>query len=168
MQKKETKEDIELAPALIPIHGTVRPPSGVSPDSLEIVSLLRTSKPDKEGKFSIPSYKDGVNTVAAMAPEKEFGLMKILIMNNGASSEETVLDSQSTAQALIFITPVLIANDPKRAQEIMEIIKKNQKVQEFAGVIDKVFEKDDPMSIPEYEEAFQAALSSVLLEFNPQ
>lgn len=164
--QKENNKTLSLPPSEAIITGKIRPPQGIDMDSLEIVSPFDIQSLNADGEFSIKTYKDGVVSLAAMQRGKQFGLMKIVITSDGKADEDIVIDANSTAQGLIFITPYLLTHDPEKAKEILEIIQKDQKTKEFAGVLEKVAKDESPMSSPEYEKAFTDALNSVLGAIN--
>lgn len=167
---KETTKEVEEKPTITEtttVKGKVIPPSGVDSESLTIVGLTTTTTPDKDGNFATGRiYKEGVTVLGAMPEGKEFGLMKVVIASEGKPETPVILDSKSTAVGLVF-TSFFLTTDPNKARGFLEVIEKDPKVEEFARVIEQIFNEEDPMSNPLYEKALEDAIESVLATLNP-
>lgn len=166
--KEELNEEIDnsatnISSAVIAGTGVVKPPPGIEAEDLQIVSLGTVFEVDKDGNFSTTLYQETITPVFAMLPDKEFGLMGL----NEPGKDEVEIDLQTTAETLVFMSPYLISTDPELAKEIVGIIKNDKAVEKFAGVIDKVLQKDiEPLDDPEYLDAFGRAIESVLYTLN--
>lgn len=142
--------------------GKVLTPDYIEPETLLAVSLGDVSGVSKSGGIEVPVYDGGVTTVAAMLPDKDFGLMDIVI-----GEEDPELSVQSTAEAMVFMAPHLTSPDPDLALEIMTIIKTDPAVTVFAQEIDRVLEEDkEPLQDPSALTAYGKAVESVLSTFN--
>ncbi len=158
-----SKEEMSSNTETIMISGKINPPSGFIPEDFEIVSLIEVANPNNQGDFSAKTYKDGVTAMGAMVEGEEFGLIKIVITADGEPDEPQVIDSKSTAVALIFTTPFFMTNNPQQAEEILEIIENEPKVQFLAEVIDDIFDKEeDFLDHPRYQQAATDAIESIL------
>lgn len=153
----------DTMPTIVQGAGKVEPIQGIEVKDLQIVSLGNVSDVDEEGKFATDLYDKTVTPVAAMLPDKEFGLVGLSTSN----SEEVLINIQTTAETLVFLNPYLVSIDPKISASIMDIIKKDEKVKEFAKVIEKVLQKDvEPLDDIEYQQAFGSAIESILNTLN--
>lgn len=163
------------SPVLVPadtggkeLLGTLVAPVGFTPNEFTIVSHGESREVNADGTFTAAAYDAGVTIVAAMLRDKEFGLVAIVSTDEGAAMPQDVtIDTQTTAVALVFATPQLMTSDPERAKEILAVITQDPKVAAFAAVIGQVLQSDDPLAQPEYRQALQAALASVLATLNP-
>ena len=163
MDKEINTNATNISSALVMGTGVVKSPSGIEAEDLQIVSLGIVSEVDKSGNFSTTLYQETVTPVIAMLPDKEFGLMGL----NEPGKNEVEIDLQTTAKTLVFMSPYLISTDPELAKEIVGIIKKDEKVKEFANVIGEVLQRDiEPLDDPEYLDAFGRAIESVLYTLN--
>ena len=163
LDKEINTNATNISSALVMGTGVVKSPSGIEAEDLQIVSLGIVSEVDKSGNFSTTLYQETVTPVIAMLPDKEFGLMGL----NEPGKNEVEIDLQTTAKTLVFMSPYLISTDPELAKEIVGIIKKDEKVKEFANVIGEVLQRDiEPLDDPEYLDAFGRAIESVLYTLN--
>ena len=160
-----------LAPAETSGHklqGTLVVPPGFSPSDFTIVSHGKSSQLNADGTFTAAAYDEGVTVIAAMLRDKEFGFVKIVVTDEGASMPEPItIDTQTTAVGLVFATPQLMTSDPQQAKETLAVITQDPKVAAFADAISQVLQTDDPLAQPEYRQALQAALTSVIATLNP-
>ena len=153
----------EVAPATAQGTGKIEPIEGIEIEELQVVSLGDVSNVSEDGKFTATLYNGTVTPVAAMLPDKEFGLMGLAF----SSSEEVSINIQTTAETLVFLSPFLISIDPETSASIMNVIREDKKVKEFAKVIEEVLQKDvEPLDDPEYRQAFGLAIESVLETLN--
>lgn len=165
---EELNEEIDnsttnISSAVIAGTGVIKPPPGIKAENLQIVSLGIVSEVNKDGNFSTTLYQETITPVFAMLPDKEFGLMGL----NKPGEDKTEIDLQTTAETLVFMSPYLISTDPNLAKEIVGIIKKDEKVKNFADVIGEVLQRDiEPLDDPEYLDAFGCAIESVLYTLN--
>lgn len=150
------------------LQGTLVAPPGFTPSEFTIVSHGESHEVSADGTFTAAAYDAGVTVVAAMLRDKEFGLVNIIVTDEGVVMPQNVtIDAQTTAVGLVFATPQLMTSDPEQAKEILAVIARDPKVAAFAAVIGQVLQSDDPLAQPEYSEALQAALASVMATLNP-
>jgi len=143
--------------------GKVAPIAGVDIKTLKIVSLGEVTDVKEDGEFNTSLYKETVTPVTVMLPDKEFGLMGLSLPNGGA----VTINIQTTAETLVFMSPYLLSVDPEVSNNIINIIKEDVKVKEFAAVIEKVLQRNvEPLDDPEYKQAFGQAIESVLTTLN--
>lgn len=162
-------------PALAPagtsgnkLQGTLVVPPGFSTSDFTIVSHGESSEPGADGKFTAAAYDEGVTVMAAMLRDKEFGMVNIVVTDKSINTPKNVIiDTQTTAVGLVFATPQLMTSDPQQAKETLAVITQDPKVAMFADVISHVMQRDDPLAQPEYRQALQAALASVIATLNP-
>lgn len=150
------------------LQGTLAAPPGFTPSEFTIVSHGESREVSAGGTFMAAAYDAGVTVVAAMLKDKEFGLVNIVLTDEDAAMPQNVtIDTQTTAVGLVFATPQLTTSDPEQAKEILAVIAKDPKVAAFAAVISQVLQSDDPLAQPEYRQALQDALASVMATLNP-
>lgn len=143
--------------------GKIEKVTGIEIKELQVVSLGNVTDVGDDGSFSATIYDKTVTPVAAMLPDKEFGLMILA----EPDQKELLMNVQTTAETLVFMSPFLISSEPELAMEIKNVIKDNKAVKEFAQVIESVLQKDvEPLDDEEYITAFGKAIESVLLSLN--
>lgn len=163
LDKNTNVNTTNISSATVAGVGVVKPPSDIKAEDLQIVSLGMVSEVDKGGNFSTTLYQETVTPVIAMLPDKEFGLAGL----NEPGKDKVEINLQTTAETLVFMSPYLISTDPELAEEIVGIIKKDEAVKKFAGVISEVLQRDiEPLDAPEYLDAFGRAIESVLYTLN--
>ena len=143
--------------------GKIEKVANIEPKELQVVSLGNVTEVSEDGSFSATVYEDTVTPVAAMLPDKEFGLMAI----NTPGETSVSLNAQTTAEALVFMSPYLVSSDPELAANIKAVIEKDEAVKEFARVMEEVLEKDvEPLEDEEFNQAYGKAIESVLETLN--
>lgn len=167
-QEKNDQQEVddvatEIMSATTQGAGKIEPIMGIELEELQVVSLGDVSNVSENGKFVATLYNGTVTPVAAMLPDKEFGLMGLAFSSN----EEVSINIQTTAETLVFLNPFLISIDPEISANIMNVIREDKKVKEFAKVIEEVLQKDvEPLDDPEYRQAFGQAIENVLETLN--
>ncbi len=167
-QVKNNQQDVdnitaETTPVTVQGAGKIEPIAGIEIEELQVVSLGNVSDVNASGEFTATLYNETVTPVAAMMPDKEFGLMGLAFPGN----EGVSINIQTTAETLVFMSPFLISSNPEISADIINIIKEDQKVKDFAKVIEDVLKKDiEPLDDPEYRQAFGQAIESVLKTLN--
>ncbi|MCK5590902.1 MAG: hypothetical protein KAI72_03000 [Candidatus Pacebacteria bacterium] len=167
-QEKNDQQEVddvatEIMSATTQGAGKIEPIMGIELEELQVVSLGDVSNVSENGKFVATLYNGTVTPVAAMLPDKEFGLMGLAFSSN----EEVSINIQTTAETLVFLSPFLISIDPEISANIMNVIREDKKVKEFAKVIEEVLQKDvEPLDDPEYRQAFGQAIENVLETLN--
>ncbi|HEV3315398.1 MAG TPA: Ig-like domain-containing protein [Candidatus Angelobacter sp.] len=78
------------------------------------------------------------------------------------SPAKLVLDYQTTAESLLFMTPYLYHSDPVRAAVIMTAIAADQNTASLAQALSAAANAPEPLSDPSVEAALQHAVVSVL------
>lgn len=167
----------------ISISGSVTPPSGVNPSSLQIVSLGETSPITTQGSYTAKVYDEGITIIGAIPENKEFGLMNVVAtLNNSISTSKGIptlrkviaaykatqnntsveLNAKATAVSMVFVTPYFATNDPVKAASLISIIEIDRKVATLASTIESVFNEVDPLSNPTLQNALGEAIASVL------
>ena len=166
---EENKEN-SLIPIIetVEITGKVMPPSNIKPESLTIVTLGETTVIDTKGNFCSDVHKEGVTLVAAMPQHKDFGLMNVVVTSKNNSDTFPIIDSKTTAESMVFITPYFLTSHSQKANEILEVIRNDTKVNILAEVINDVFDKEDPLGNSNLQEAFKNAVESVINKLSYQ
>lgn len=149
------------------ISGVLNPPKNIPPDKFSIVSLNEVGTSNNQGQFQSRVYKEGVGVVGAMVSDKEFGLLRIVVTQNGVATDEFIIDEKSTAVGLLFTTPFFITNDPGEARKIIQVLENDSKVLEIANIINRNFSTElDFLDSPDYQKVAQEAVQSVLKTLN--
>ena len=196
------------------VNGVISVPSGLDATTLSVVSFSgNKTKPDSSGSFSASLNPLGTSLVAAMLPNKAFGLMAVAIGGmpttsnsnvpsalgpaanavfspssaapvhttrwqvtasaEAAGSPNGIVDNfQTTAEALVFMSPYLFTADPKRAPAILGAIAANPATAQFAQALNKSWTEADPLSDPVVQSAgknaVQAVVQALISQNSPQ
>ena len=138
--------------------GTVMAPDYIEPETLMAVSLGDVSEVSPNGDIEVPVYDGGVTAVMAVIPDNEFVLLDVPM-----GDEEPEISIQSTAEAMVFLSPQLVSPDMTLATEIMEIIKKSEMVKQLAVLIEQdLKEGKDPLDNPIVVESYTLAIQGVV------
>jgi uncharacterized protein (TIGR03437 family) len=78
------------------------------------------------------------------------------------SSNSLVADFQTTAEALVFISPYLLTSDPRRAAAILSAIAGNAATAQLAQVLARRWSEADPLSDPAVQSARQSAVQAAV------
>ena len=142
--------------------GHVSVPEYIKPDTLQVVSLGTVSKIDAAGDINVLAYKGGVTAVTAMMPDKDFGLMQIVV-----GDEAPDLTLETTAQGMVFMAPQLISSDPDLSRSILEVIRSDTSVAALAKDLDRVLRANgDPLKDAAFRTLYGKAIESVLNTLN--
>jgi len=133
-------------------NGSVETPSGSSmdPSSLTVTAgALAQAKPDNLGRFRIDANRLTTQLLSARTPAGDPYLMAIAITPSAEAS--LPLDTRTTAEALIFLSPAAVVSDPSLSNFVMTIIESMAETQQLAQVLSSklasdpgVLSKDDP------------------------
>ena len=166
-QKEVDDVAVEIASATAQGTGKIESVEGIEIKDLQVVSLGDVSDVSEDGKITATLYNGTVTPIAAMLPNQDFGLVNIILPEKDNKNGNLELTAETTAISLIFMTPFLVTSNPDEADKILEIIKNDESVKEFAIVIDKkIGTVENIMQDDEYKTAFGEALESVLLKLN--
>jgi len=78
------------------------------------------------------------------------------------AAQPMVLDFQTTAESLLFLSPALFHGDPVKAQQIMTVIAAEPKTAEVATVLQTVWNTPFPLRDPHFIAVYQDALRSIV------
>lgn len=147
------------------VSGKIILPPGAVNDNYQIVGLGKIATVDQSGDFSDGKiYRDGVAVLGAMpgVEGRNFGLFQVVISSNGIPENPVLMNSHTTAAALVFMTPYFMTTDLKKARQNLAMIESDSKVVDFAKVIEELFNDPGIMENPKYEQAFFAAIESTV------
>lgn len=105
----------------VPSSGLVTTPSSVSPSTLKVVSGMDSQSVNPDGSFSLNLNKDNTQLVMVVNAQNNPVLMGIAV--NVQTDSTISIDIQSTAEALIYLSPGISQDDPSDAQTVMNHIK---------------------------------------------
>ncbi len=112
-------------PYKVIVSGTVFPPEGISPSSLEIVSLGTSYPVNSNGNFHAMVNAEGVAAVIGVIPEKDLGLMNIVLTKHNVPNSPMEINFQTTAAGMVFLSPLLFTTDTAQAETLLAVIKEN-------------------------------------------
>lgn len=75
--------------------------------------------------------------------------------------KEVKIDANTTAQTLVFMSPILLTTEPTNADTILGVIREDPKVASLAEVIREKYGKGDMLASADFTNAYQDALMSV-------
>jgi len=151
--------------------GLLVPPAGFSPADYYLLNKFGDLvEAGSDGTFSMPADVRGVTLLYAVPLDDSDRILASLEIGTGWGAEggavfqeETRMDLLSTAQTLVFLSYHFTARRPEYAQAHMTYIRDDPKVAELAQVLEQLYrETDQPFDDPRFEEAYQAAILSVM------
>jgi len=158
------------------VTGIVETPQGIQTTDFEVVNSQGSSEVNEDGTFSIPIRVDSPEITAAVSKRKDFALFSIntgLLTPRGMSKKnlqkskkqlsgsELLINSQTTAEALVLLNPLFATTDTEKINIVMPIISNNPKVTALASVIEQVANSPDPYNEPAFTSAYNEAIDSV-------
>jgi hypothetical protein len=140
-------------------QGNLALTQGESPSTYEIFNSYGCSIPNDQGNFVIP--------VSSTNPTFTFGVSKngkrVYAALTPQAQSPLNLDAQSTAEALVLLNPLLIANRKEQFLGNLEVVKSNSDVRQLASVLERLYgSNEDPLSDPGLLGALTSAVMSVL------
>ena len=85
-----------------------------------------------------------------------------------AGAQSLVLDFQTTAESLVFLSPFLFNGDPAKASSIMEVIAGEPKTQQLAIALNAAWNEPHPLTDSNVATAYIDAVSAVLKTLTQQ
>lgn len=145
-------------------QGVVTPPDYIDQTTLEIVSLGDVSSVADDGSIEVPVYEEGTTAVIAMLPDRDFGLMDIVV-----EDKEPELTLFNTAVAMVFSSPYLMSPDPILATRIIEVIEAEPATSALLDELDRVLQSDvDPFTDEDFTDAYRVAIENSLTTLTEQ
>jgi uncharacterized protein (TIGR03437 family) len=118
---------------------------------------LSTASPDSEGRAELIG-----SAPATVARVHRTQWQVTASTAAAASSSGVVADFQTTAEALVFMSPYLLTADGQRASAVQSAIAANPATAQLAQVLAQHWSETDPLSDPAVQSARQAALQAVV------
>jgi hypothetical protein len=173
------------------LSGQVVPPVGIDPTTMTVVGLYGSqTNPANDGSFSVVVRPSVASIVGVAVAGSQFGMLAATAdgttQNNTAtfqrsgvqvhfhrhqitaspnaqtSSNDLVVDFQTTAETLLFVSPVLFHSDPQKARTIMAAVAADPLTQQLALALKAAAGEQQPLDDPNVRPAFIAALKSIL------
>lgn len=148
-------------PSSIITNGKIVVPPDVIVSSMVIFSQGGKSYVLSDGKFSVKIPLDKVSAICGVVPNKNFAYM-FMTFGDKDGQEQILINFQSTAEAIIYMSPYFLNTDIDIGFEMMKIIKSNTKVKALADVLEKIYQEVDPLKTQEFHTAYNEAVKSVL------
>jgi murein DD-endopeptidase MepM/ murein hydrolase activator NlpD len=160
------------------VVGVIESPAGITPTDFEVVNITGTTEVAEDGTFTLSVVQDFQGVVSAVSKTKDFALFSINLKSYAPFASKLIkglkqkiqkqgvniglaINSQSTAEALVFLNPLFAISDPDKQNIIFPIIANDPKVAELANVINQVASSPDPYSEPAFINAYKNAVDSV-------
>jgi hypothetical protein len=149
--------------------GTLSPPANHRADDYEVVSDKAFVNVSATGSFQIATASNEVGSLISQlkqgVPVDQDGIpvpSGYMAVTIGAQ-ESITLNAQSTAEYLVFSSPLLGTRDPERALLVLNTIKSNGQIKALASAIDAAIRRTNtPYDDPSVTAALTDAVLSVL------
>jgi len=152
-------------PAMITVNANVQLPSDITPSNVTLLSEGGTSTLLINGDFTAKIFADYVSSICVVFNGKEFAYMRITFGDKDPQgiNQPLVINAQTTAEALVFLSPYCMNNmDIQLSIRIMEVIKNNSKVKEFGDILAQIHNENSPAENEQFKTAYNDAIISVL------
>ena len=141
------------------IQGKLAVAAGDSATKYTVFNSNQTSTPSSAGSFSTAV---GTSTPTYTYAISDTGNKVYAAMNNSTDGSVTI-NAQSTAEALVLLSPLLIPGTSAERTNIINIVKADAAVKALAAVIDSVYGSvANPMADTRISDALTSAVTSVL------
>jgi PKD repeat protein len=122
--------------------------------------------PSSDGEFSINVQARGITLVGALPAQGESLYLAISALEGSQPASSISIDSRSTAEALVMLTPGLLTRDPATAARVMRIIRDDDEVAKLAQFIERAYAVgsnilDDPKLIDLLKNAVNSIASQL-------
>ncbi|MBM4386863.1 MAG: hypothetical protein FJ088_03935, partial [Deltaproteobacteria bacterium] len=112
--------------ATIPAEGKLILPAGLKPQDFEVGNQFGTTAPDEQGNFTIPVLEQGITITVAVPKdwtdeENAFIAITSIVPKEDQPDPKPslIVDSYSTAKALIYMSPFFLSPNPFIAESVM-------------------------------------------------
>lgn len=141
------------------INGTLTVESSEPLTEFAIINANGVTRPNPSGGFSA-RVSDMAPTVTFAASERSGAIYAAFTIDADAP---VVIDSRSTAEALVLLNPLLVPDDPAEHQRVIGLVKGRPEVAALADLIEGIYRAGgNPFSDSRTEEAAAQAVVAVL------
>jgi hypothetical protein len=147
-------------PNTVAITGRLTPPAGYSAAQFSVVGLGKTGSVSAAGSFSVQVRRKGVTLVAAIPRGGNFALMQVV---DGETSS-TVISPRSTADALMFLTPLWATTVPAQVMAMMKVIDENAAVATLGTGLSTMMGRANLLGSSHFLALYDSAVRSVATE----
>jgi len=144
----------------VAVQGQLAVASGDEAAKYTVFNANQSSIPSSSGSFSTAVAKDSPTYTYAISGT---GKKVYAAVNAGANGSSMTINAQSTAEAMVLLSPLLIPDTGDARTKIVNIVKSDAAVKALATVIDRVYGSvQDPLADPRIADALTNAVKSVL------
>lgn len=138
---------------------TVKPPSDIPLLSLKVISEDNPIiTPSENGDFTLTIPGDKATIITVMFPDKPFAYM---VVTTGETSSNILIDETTTAEAMLFMSPLLFNSDLKKAEIILNNIRNNPNFQNLVSIIKTIYKNSEPLKTEIFDTAYKNTLFSI-------
>ena len=121
-----------------PCQGKLILGKGINPSDFTIVSAYGESKVNSNGSFTAPAVMDELTFLgAASSSSSNNTYLSFLFPTTSSSAPGIVIDSLSTAKALVFIHPFFLTYDTTTAKMLFDLMDTLPEIKKLAEVIER-------------------------------
>jgi hypothetical protein len=144
----------------VTVQGNLAVPSGDNATQYTVFNSNQSSTPSSAGSFSTPVAKDSSTYTYAIS---NTGKKVYAAVRTNTDGSNMTINAQSTAEAMVLLSPLLIPNTSDERTKIIDIARSDAAVRSLATVIDSVYGSvQDPLSDTRISDALANAVKSVL------
>jgi uncharacterized protein (TIGR03437 family) len=114
----------------------------------------------------VPALLPDSSASPLFAPQVHRTRWQITSSTAAATSSNPVLDFQTTAESLLFMSPYLYTGDPKKSSVTQQVIAQSLSTQQLAATLQSTMTvanaPSDPMTVAAIQSAFQSAMQGSL------